>query len=110
LFDIRYIWIAALPIIQDDRVNWKLEAQTMEQVYRGCFLTIAAQGARNSKEGCFAQRSQLIHTSYKLFEINSRAAVFVEPGSRMLDFQNEALDTSPLCNKAWMVQKLGAVS
>jgi hypothetical protein len=51
--DIRYIWIDALCIIQDDKLDWKTEVATMHNVYAGSFLTIQASEARSSSGGCF---------------------------------------------------------
>lgn len=51
---IRYIWIDALCIVQDDKLEWEKEVAHMHDVYAGSFLTIQASKARSPSEGCFA--------------------------------------------------------
>lgn len=51
---IRYIWIDALCIVQDDKLEWEKEVAHMHDVYAGSFLTIQASEARSPSEGCFA--------------------------------------------------------
>jgi hypothetical protein len=50
---IRYIWIDALCIVQDDQLDWNTEVAKMHGVYAGSFLTIQASEASSSSEGCF---------------------------------------------------------
>lgn len=53
--NVRYIWIDAFCIIQDDTIDWETEAATMHNVYVGSFLTIQASEAQSASEGCFVQ-------------------------------------------------------
>lgn len=53
--NVRYIWIDALCIVQDDKLDWETEAATMHNVYIGSFLTIQASEAVSASEGCFVQ-------------------------------------------------------
>jgi hypothetical protein len=50
---IRYLWIDALCIVQDDELDWAKEVAHMHDVYAGSFLTIQAGEARSPLEGCF---------------------------------------------------------
>lgn len=50
---IRYIWIDALCIVQDDKLDWAAEVAKMHNVYAGSFLTIQASEAKSTSEGCF---------------------------------------------------------
>ncbi|MCJ1251866.1 hypothetical protein MMC30_009104 [Trapelia coarctata] len=54
---IRYLWIDALCIIQDDPEDWRVESAQMTRIYGMSFLTIVAAGASNSHGGCFISRS-----------------------------------------------------
>jgi heterokaryon incompatibility protein (HET) len=54
---IRYIWIDALCIIQDDGQDWQREAAQMGSVYANSYLTISAASASDNSEGCFILRS-----------------------------------------------------
>jgi hypothetical protein len=51
------LWIDSLCIIQDDLEDWKVESSKMLSIYSGAYLTIAADHAKNSEEGCFASSS-----------------------------------------------------
>jgi hypothetical protein len=53
--NVRYIWIDALCIVQDDKLDWETEVATMHNVYIGSFLTIQASEAVSVSEGCFVQ-------------------------------------------------------
>jgi len=55
-FQVRYVWIDSLCIIQDSTEDWKREAGRMAAIYRNSFLTIAAAGAANPQPGLFAHR------------------------------------------------------
>jgi hypothetical protein len=50
---IKYIWIDALCIVQDDKLEWSKEVAHMHDVYASSFLTIQASEARAPSEGCF---------------------------------------------------------
>lgn len=54
---IRYIWIDALCIIQDDREDWIREAALMRRVYSQALLTISADAAVDTQAGLFCERS-----------------------------------------------------
>lgn len=104
-FNVRYLWVDALCIIQDNSVDWHQEAKTMDQVYRGAWLTIAAQGAKSSREGCFAKRSTLMHIPCELYEDPDGTTIFVEPINILERTEIDAALASPLCSRTWTVQE-----
>lgn len=104
-FKINYLWVDAMCIIQDDTADWDREAKTMDQVYQGAFLTIAAQGARNSNDGCFARRSQLMHVPCSLFENDDGTTTFVGVSSETTSQRAAEFEKAPLCTRAWTVQE-----
>lgn len=53
---LRYVWIDALCIIQDDPADWATEAARMNEVYGSAHLTVAATSAMSSTDG-FLKRS-----------------------------------------------------
>ncbi|KAH6878354.1 heterokaryon incompatibility protein-domain-containing protein [Alternaria rosae] len=53
---IRYIWIDALCIIQDSPKDWRVEAATMQAVYRNSYLTISAVAGAHDDSGLFYSR------------------------------------------------------
>lgn len=48
LIGVRYLWIDALCIIQDDRVDWRRESARMADLYAGAYFTIAADAAAST--------------------------------------------------------------
>ncbi|KAK4196348.1 heterokaryon incompatibility protein-domain-containing protein [Triangularia verruculosa] len=53
---LRYLWIDALCIIQDDTPDWLREAPQMGLIYQNAHLTIAATGSSSSTGGLFHPR------------------------------------------------------
>ena len=47
---LRYLWIDALCIVQDDRREWKQEASKISYIFQRAYLTISATSAKNSNE------------------------------------------------------------
>jgi hypothetical protein len=59
---IRYLWIDALCIIQDDENDWDKECGSMSSVYSNSFVTIGATQAPDEDFGIFsADRSSFYH-------------------------------------------------
>ncbi|KAF3069549.1 hypothetical protein CFAM422_007493 [Trichoderma lentiforme] len=52
----QYIWINAICIVQDNRVEWAHEVANMQHVYAGAFLTISTMASSSSKDGLFRLR------------------------------------------------------
>lgn len=53
----RYLWIDSLCIIQGDKEDWKLEAQSMASVYTNSILNIAATDSPDGARGLFVSRT-----------------------------------------------------
>ena len=53
---LRYIWIDSLCIIQDSKSDWEQEAAQMADIYKGSYVTIAAEGSRDSHGGILRER------------------------------------------------------
>ena len=53
---LRYIWIDALCILQDDREDWARESGRMKDIYCGSTLTILATNSRNASHGFLNDR------------------------------------------------------
>lgn len=52
---VRYLWIDALCIIQDDKDDWVREAARMGEIYMNSFCTIAAHAAQHADHGFLRQ-------------------------------------------------------
>ena len=53
---IRYLWIDALCIIQDDAEDWQRESAKMIDIYHHSYCTIAATGSTHAEEGILNPR------------------------------------------------------
>lgn len=105
-FDINFLWIDALCILQDSREDWLTESARMADVYANSFLNIAATAAVDSQSGLFqTPRRQVpedvidISTSWTG---DLAAGQYVCYGTGI--FESE-VDRSPLCQRAWVVQE-----
>lgn len=54
--DIRYLWVDALCIVQDDNEDWQKEAARMMHVYANAVVTLAAVYGDHGHAGLFPQR------------------------------------------------------
>jgi hypothetical protein len=105
---IRYLWIDALCIVQDNFDDWAHEAGLMSKVYRYCSVNIAAAGAADSKGGCYRTRdSQIVQRTE--FDIQWRngnesgpSTYYVVPEPRI--WRQKLLD-EPLNQRCWVVQE-----
>lgn len=53
---LRYLWVDALSIIQDDDVDWKTEAAKMAAIYGNAYITISATSSSHCQDGIFSSR------------------------------------------------------
>lgn len=56
---IRYLWIDALCIIQDQESDWLEESKKMGDIYKYSYCTISASQATTESQGCFVDRRPL---------------------------------------------------
>ncbi|CZR68726.1 uncharacterized protein PAC_18625 [Phialocephala subalpina] len=55
---IRYLWIDALCIVQDDDKDWRREAAQMRHVYSNSLVTLAAHPASSCKDGFLGKQDR----------------------------------------------------
>lgn len=70
LLSLRYLWIDALCIVQDDNDDWEKEAASMGQVYSNAALTLCALSSSSCHEG-FLQRTSAVFSIPFQSSINS---------------------------------------
>ncbi|KAH3970441.1 hypothetical protein HBI18_113620 [Parastagonospora nodorum] len=103
--NIRYLWIDALCIIQQDIDDWKEAAATMADIYENAFLTIAATKSSDSEGGCFSRltsRDQATHLeSSGLYA--SKCVEPYYPGTGYALMSREG--PWPLLRRAWVFQE-----
>ena len=61
---IRYLWIDCLCIIQDDTLDWEMEAAKMAQYYSGGFLNLAATHGSDPTHGLLSTRHMYARLYY----------------------------------------------
>ncbi|KAH7329971.1 hypothetical protein BKA65DRAFT_564998, partial [Rhexocercosporidium sp. MPI-PUGE-AT-0058] len=57
-FEINWLWIDCLCIIQDSREDWLHEAGMMSQIYQNAQLNISADIGADSRASCFTERDE----------------------------------------------------
>jgi hypothetical protein len=121
-FDIRYLWVDALCIVQDDEVDMGRELSVMAQVYQNAFLTISASRAKSVEEGFLQPRlpfrdSASVAFSLTLFEPETQHSIPVicfpiadligyEPRNpKISELMHEGYPKDPLTSRAWCFQE-----
>lgn len=112
-FDIRYLWIDSLCIIQDSLSDWVTESAQMAKIFRGAFFTIGARHAPDSLGGCFSSRPTLLHHPMPVgFEDPPKAHMDRQEDGRhlFLGFSGpypptHIKDMEPLDTRAWVLQE-----
>ncbi|KAM0265672.1 hypothetical protein ACHAQJ_000106 [Trichoderma viride] len=66
---VKYIWIDALCIIQDDMADWEKESQMMADIFRNSLVTVILLRAASCNEG-FLERNPSIKINYHSREWN----------------------------------------
>lgn len=105
---LRYLWIGALCIIQDDKDDWNNEASLMSLVHKYCFINIAATGSRNPTGGCFWDRNPRAVLPTELYiswvgckgDATKRYLTVCEP-----NVWAQKLIREPLNQRAWVLQE-----
>ena len=100
---VRYIWIDALCIIQDDPDDWLKEASQMDMVYANSICNICATGSQDPTGGLFTTRdpkvSQPCYVEVPWFEDGGRFQIWD------LQLWKDQVADAPLNNRAWVVQE-----
>jgi hypothetical protein len=100
-FDIRYLWIDSLCIIQDSEEDWAHEAAQMASIYENGFLTIGATSAKSDDEGFLSQPMEYVRLYAKTSE-GKYQDIYVQedPNPPMPNSTSE-----PLFTRAWCYQE-----
>ncbi|KAK0755048.1 heterokaryon incompatibility protein-domain-containing protein [Schizothecium vesticola] len=84
---LEFLWVDALCILQDSAEDWLHEAESMGDIYRGSFLTLAALGATDSSAGLFASRDPLIYSKCRISLQHSEVAGIYPAWSDYVPYQ-----------------------
>ena len=100
---IRWLWIDALCIVQDDSGDWLREAATMGSIYEMARLTIAASHAKDGTEGCFFPCPSLAGpVELSLTTSDPLARIYISQQPSENDYFP---DRGPLNKRAWTTQE-----
>ena len=105
--EVRYVWIDALCIVQDDQKDWNKEASSMASIYEHSAFTICVMNGMSSDSGFLSERPQY-------HSIPSMQGFFMRPASGLMDahkFGSRRLYVSGdepeaiLLSRAWTFQE-----
>lgn len=104
---LRYIWIDSLCIIQNSKSDWEQEAAQMADIYKRSYVTIAAEGSRDSYEGILRERHfdfSPIALPFQSKVHHIQTTMFVRPA--LDDWETSMSEPkSKLCSRAWVLQE-----
>ncbi|KAI1329207.1 heterokaryon incompatibility protein-domain-containing protein [Xylariaceae sp. FL0255] len=100
-FDIRYLWIDSLCIIQDDDDDWAEQAAQMANIYENAYFTIACEylPEGSPEDGCFLVRNSIRELPAWNLD-GSQFSVFVQPSYSHYGDWKEGLS-----HRGWCVQE-----
>jgi hypothetical protein len=104
-FQIRYLWVDSLCIIQGTSPaalsDWQCESPKMHDIYGGAFITIAVSNAKNAHEGLFRERPVELVRSCPL-RLSSKYPGVVLLGANPPPYK---ADVEPLNTRGWALQE-----
>ncbi|KAH7386841.1 heterokaryon incompatibility protein-domain-containing protein, partial [Phaeosphaeria sp. MPI-PUGE-AT-0046c] len=101
---IRFIWIDALCIMQDDAEDWQEAATSMANIYQNSIITIAATWSSDSNGGCFTSIKEPLQAR-KLGNTGLYVRVSL-PDFSNYDFGTEhESENWPLLGRGWVLQE-----
>lgn len=105
---IRYIWVDALCILQDDLADWAKESAKMAGIFRRSLVTIAASFAASVDQGCFnLQSSSHLHRFDGLIAVRAtlsdgrQSNIYMYKKARP-DMYIEDVQGGALADRAWV--------
>ncbi|KAI3333061.1 HET-domain-containing protein [Ustulina deusta] len=101
-FNIRWLWIDSLCIIQDSREDWQREAPMMCDVYQNALLNISADYAVDARGGCFRDRYFATVDAFRLDLKPLQSSWWVSVDERNLF---EWIKDAPSSERAWIYQE-----
>ncbi|KAI1428664.1 heterokaryon incompatibility protein-domain-containing protein [Xylaria sp. FL1777] len=109
---LRYIWIDAICIVQDDDDDWASEGSRMADIYKGSQLTIAVELGYSSIEGAFNKQStshletysELLRVDGNFLDGRCSKLYFYEFSDEIAQYKRN-VEYGPLSTRAWCLQE-----
>ncbi|KAG4423022.1 hypothetical protein IFR04_003798 [Cadophora malorum] len=101
---IRYLWIDAICIVQNDHSDWMDQAPRMGKIYKDSHCTIAAHSAQKSSDGFLESESSLNPT-----KVVPCLSLEAGPGQICIGIPRsfkETIDCSYINQRGWVLQEL----
>ncbi|RBR26984.1 uncharacterized protein FIESC28_00252 [Fusarium coffeatum] len=103
---IKYLWIDALCIIQDDQDDWQQESGNMAAIYRDAYFVIGADMSRDSNGGFLDVSETDFHDERKLIGVDDKSnPIYVREEYRRGGEWDQPLAFEPLKRRAWTLQE-----
>jgi hypothetical protein len=101
-FNVFYIWIDSICIVQDSEDDWEFEAGLMKQAYQHSICTLAATSSKAADCGLYSERNpeDLSPSKIKMDWSTSQTYSIIDA----YIWDREVTD-SALCRRAWVVQE-----
>ncbi|EQB54967.1 heterokaryon incompatibility protein [Colletotrichum gloeosporioides Cg-14] len=103
---VKYLWVDALGIVQDDSADWNVESAKMMDIYANSFFTITERAPSSCKMG-FLSRQQLGSTEWQR-PIRARVPPGLGPAGDLLfarDGEVEQFQVFYSDSRGWCLQK-----
>jgi hypothetical protein len=100
--NVKYLWVDAFCIVQDDQEDKTIEIAQMPNVYYNSTLTIAASRASNVREGFLEERSERQFMP-EVFTLKYHANRAKKPGS--ITLIRAQITPEPLDTRGWTLQE-----
>ncbi|KAI1458744.1 heterokaryon incompatibility protein-domain-containing protein [Annulohypoxylon moriforme] len=100
-FELRYLWIDSLCIIQDDANDWEQEAAQMADVYRNAHLVLGATRGESDTQGFLSPRHK--SPGYTVFGNFTFSAL--PPLLHRWTTGTDMMKNEPLSDRAWCLQE-----
>ncbi|QIW95657.1 hypothetical protein AMS68_001175 [Peltaster fructicola] len=94
---IRYLWVDALCIIQDDRADWQAECSRMAQTYRQCQVMLSALDSTGADQGFLGRRNA---ESQALWRVDERIWI-----RKRLPHVQTIFESAALSQRGWTFQE-----
>lgn len=102
---LRYLWVDALCIIQEDMEDWARESARMTEIYSDAHVVIAADWGKDSTSGIFHKRARV----NAMFDLpggyNGLQAILLDDCDQYDDGHYTALNEQPLNCRGWTLQE-----
>ncbi|KAF2720574.1 HET-domain-containing protein [Polychaeton citri CBS 116435] len=107
---VRYVWVDAMCILQDDRLDWEQQSEKMLEIYGNAFLTVSASSAAAAAEGFLTEPHASHAFAGKVAGAPVDQAVYLTPRQVLATPLDLALPGGPFAaepvgKRGWCVQE-----